>query len=207
MENRKVLKRLTGALILVFSAKAQSISDTSWRNLDHTLNRASVTVARRDGRCLTGKIESFDDKSIVIDNSTVERKDILRVADGISLDAHDSIYSGRSSWWDLRQSRPSHHEHIELGLRNDLTQSCQSIIATEEDAACDGRRIAKSDVVRGYYVRLAPATEWERHLGQENVAYLSPRSWFGYAFFPRIKVLLYDATIAQDNTKIACNAR
>ena len=69
---------------------------------------------------------------------------------------------------------------------------------------CDGSRIGKSEVARGYYIRLAPASEWEHYVARENVTLLVPRAWFDYALFPRIKVLLYDEILPQENVKVAC---
>jgi hypothetical protein len=69
---------------------------------------------------------------------------------------------------------------------------------------CDGSRIRKSEVARGYYVRLAPATEWEHYVSRENVTFLAPRTWFDLALFPRITVLLYDESLPQENGIIAC---
>jgi hypothetical protein len=91
-------------------------------------------------------------------------------------------------------------------LKSHVTRKCRSFTARDEEAICDGARIGKSEVTRGYYVRLAPASEWEHHVAHENVTLLAPRSWFDYALFPRIKVLLYDDALPQENVKITCQA-
>jgi len=191
-------------LLLACLAKAESASDKSWKNLRHTIKESSYTVALRDGPCVTGHIESFNDKYLTIGSSKLDRKDVVRVGDGTSVDDHDPIYSGRSSWSDLQRSEPTKYERIHLELKNDVTRKCRTFTATEEEAICDGSRIGKSDVVRGFYIRLAPASEWEHYTARENVTLLAPRTWFDYALFPRIRVLLYDETLPQENDKVAC---
>jgi hypothetical protein len=198
--------RTAALLLLTCLAKAESASDKSWKNLGHTIKESSYTAAMRDGRCVTGHIESFNDTYLTISSSKLDRKDVVRVGDGTSITDHDPIYSGRSSWSDVQRSEPNKYERIQLELMNHVTRKCRNFSATEEEAMCDGSRIGKSEVSRGYYVRLAPASEWEHYVARENVTLLAPRAWFDYALFPRIKVLLYDDTLPQENVKVACKA-
>jgi len=202
-----MLERTAALLLFASLAKAQSAADKSWNNLDHTIKQSSYTVAMRDGRCITGHIQSFDDKYVTLDSLKLDRKNIVRVGDGASVADHDPIYSGRSSWADLQQSEPNKYELVELELKDHSTRKCRKFSATEDEATCGDSRIEKSEVVRGYYVRLAPATEWEHHAVRENVSILAPRTWFDYALFPRIKVLLYDEAVPQENVKISCKAQ
>jgi hypothetical protein len=197
-------ERVLALLILVCSAKAGAASDESWKNLAHTIKESSYTVAMRDGRCVTGHVESFDDKYVTVRSLKLERKDVVRVGESKSLADHDPIYSGRSAWSDLRGSAPNKYERIQLKLKNGTTRKCRDFSATDEAATCDGSRIEKSEVARGYYIRLAPASEWEQYAARENATLLVPRTWFDFAFFPRIKVLLYDEASSQENLKIEC---
>jgi len=200
---RVMFERTAVLLLFACLAEAESESDKSWKNLGHTIKQSSYTVAMRDGRCITGHIESFDDKYVIVKSLKLDRKDIVRVGDGTSVSDHDPIYSGRSSWSDLQQSEPNKYELVQLELKNHITLKCREFSA-EEEARCDGSRIGKSEVARGYYIRPAPATEWEHHAARENVTLLAPRTWFDYALFPRIKVLLYDEALPQDNVRVSC---
>ena len=200
---------LLACLALLLSgclAKSESASDESWKNLRHTIKQSSYTVAMRDGRCITGRIESLDDKYLTVNSLKLDRESIVRVGDEETLSDHNPVYSGRSSWSDLRQSEPNEYEFVELELKDHSTRKCRKFSAAEEEATCDGSRISKSEVSRGYYVRLAPATEWEQHSAHENVTILAPRTWFHYALFPRIKVPLYDQALSQENAKVGCKA-
>jgi len=199
--------RTAALLLLTFLAKAESASNKSWKNLGHTIRESSYTAAMRDGRCLTGRIESFNDNVLIIGSSKLGRKDVVRVGDGTSIADHDPIYSGRSSWSDLQHSEPNRLERIQLHLKNGATRKCRNFRAPGggEEATCDGLRIGKSEVSRGYYIRLAPATEWEHYVAREDVLFLAARAWFGYALFPRIKVLLYDATLPEESVKVVCS--
>ncbi len=192
-------------MFLACLAKAESAQDKSWRNLKHTIKESRYTVAIRDGRCITGHIKSFDMKSVTIDASKLNRNDVLRIGDGESIADHDPIYSGRSSWSDLQRSEPNKYEHIHLELKKGVRRSCRSFGGTkEEEALCDGSPIGRLEVVRGYYVRLAPSSDWEHYVVREGVAFLAPRTWFSLALFPRIMVLLYDETAPQENLKVEC---
>ena len=63
-------------IILAYSATAGSAWDESWKNLGHTIKQSSYTVAMRDGRCVTGHVESFDDKYVTVRSLRLERKDV-----------------------------------------------------------------------------------------------------------------------------------
>ena len=192
------------AMFIGFAARGESELDKSWSNLGHTIKESSYSAAIRDGRCLTGRIDSFDNDSVTIGRRRIERKDVVRIGDGSSLEDHDLIFSGRSSWSDLQRAEPNKYEHIRIDLRNGGSQNCRAFSAKDDQATCDGVQAEKAEVARGYYVRLAQATEWEHHVMRENVPFLAPRTWFNLAFFPRIAVLLYNAASAEESTKIEC---
>jgi hypothetical protein len=181
-----------------------SESDKSWKNLSHTIRKADYTVATRDGRRVTGHVESFDQSSVTIKSVRLDRKDVVRVGEGTDTADHDPIYSGRSSWSDLQHAEPNKYEHIRLDLKNRVTRDCHTFGAALEQATCDGTQIGKLEVARGYYVKLAPATEWEHHAAREDVTFLAPRTWFDLTLFSRITVLLYDAVLPEEDFKIKC---
>jgi len=115
-----MLERTAALLLFASLARAESAADKSWNNLDHTIKQSSYTVAIRDGRCINGHIQSFDDKYLTLDSLKLDRKNIVRVGDGTSVADHDPIYSGRSSWADLQQSEPNKYELVELELKDHL---------------------------------------------------------------------------------------
>lgn len=197
-------KRSAIAFLLACSVQGASESDKSWKNLGHTIKESVYTVATRDGRCVTGPIESFDEKSITVKSVRIDRKDVVRVGDEDSAADHDPIYSGRSSWSDVQYAEPNKYEHIRLDLNSRVTRNCRDFSATDDNATCDGIQIGKLEVARGYYVRFAPASQWEHHVAREGVPFLAPRTWFNYVLFPRITVLLYDAALPEENFRVEC---
>lgn len=199
--------RTSVLLLLTCLAGAESAPDKSWGNLGKTIKQSVYTVAMRDGGCVTGHIKLFHDDFLTVDSSRLDRKDVVRIGDGTSISEHDVIYSGRSSWSDLQHSEPNKYERIELDLKSHSRRICRHFSATGEQATCDGSHIERSEVYRGSYIRFAPATEWEQLAGHENVMFLAPRSWFDYALFPRMRVLLYDATLPQENVPVACKTQ
>ena len=68
----------------------------------------------RDGHCVTGHIESFDANYVTVGSLRLNRGEVVRVGDGTSVAHHDPVYSGRSSWSDLRGSEPNKYERIQL---------------------------------------------------------------------------------------------
>jgi hypothetical protein len=202
-----VFERTVALLLFACLAKLASASEESWKNLGHTIAESTYTVAMRDGRCVTGHVKSFDDQHVTVGSFKLDRNDVVRVSDGPDVAAHDSIYSGRSSWSDLQRSEPNKYEHIQLELKNGATRKCSNFSATEAEATCDGSRIEKPRVARGYYIRLAPASEWEHYVARENVTFLAPRTWFDLALFPRIKVPLYDEALPQEDSKVECKVQ
>jgi small nuclear ribonucleoprotein (snRNP)-like protein len=200
-----MFERTVALSFLACSLIAGSAWDESWKNLGHTIKKSTYTVALRDGRCVTGHVESVDDKYVTVGSLKLERKDVVRVGESTGrLEDHNPIYSGRSTWSDLQGSAPNKYERIQLELKNGTTSKCRNFSATEDTATCDGARIGKSEVARGYYIRLAPASEWEHYTLEEDASILAPRTWFDLAFFPRIKVLLYDYAVSQENARVEC---
>lgn len=199
-----MLKRFAALLFVACATNGASESDESWKNLGRTIKESDYTVATRDGHCVTGHVESFDEKSVTIKSVRLDRKDVIRVGDGTGTADHDPIYSGRSSWADLQHAEPNKYEHIRLHFKSGVTRNYHTFSASVEQATCDGAPTGKLEVARGYYVRLAPTSEWEHHVLRENISLLAPRLWFNLAFFPRITVLLYDAALPEENFKVAC---
>lgn len=209
MDRNRATVLTKGTLALLFLIRivsGEALVEKTWKNLGHTNRESIYTAETRDGHCITGRIESIDDRSITISQIKIDRNDVIRVSDGTPVTGRDPIYNAVSSWRELAGSEPNQYEHIELKLKDGSTRNCRKFYSGVDSAACDGGQIAKTEVELGYYVRLAPATEREHYLSREGVLLLDPRSWFNFAFYPRIKVLLYDASVPEQHLNIGCKA-
>src|SRR6478752_7653841 len=128
--SRRMLKRFAALLFVACATNGASESDESWKNLGRTIKESDYTVATRDGHCVTGHVESFDEKSVTIKSVRLDRKDVIRVGDGTGTADHDPIYSGRSSWADLQHAEPNKYEHIRLHFKSGVTRNYHTFSAS-----------------------------------------------------------------------------
>lgn len=63
-ENAPMFRWLACLLLLASLAKTESASDN--RGLGHTMKRSSYTPAMRDGRCMTGHIDSSTARARIV---------------------------------------------------------------------------------------------------------------------------------------------
>ncbi len=184
VDNRTMFARTVALFLLACSARATSASDESWKNLSYTNKESRYSVALRDGRCVSGLINLYDDRSITLESIRLDRKNVLRVGDGSQLTDHDPIYSGRSSWSDLQASEPNKYEYI--ATRSE-TRGDPEVPQVQRDRRGSNVRWLASYKTRSgsrLLFRLAPASEWEQYAARESVPLLAPRTWFNLAFFP-----------------------
>jgi hypothetical protein len=205
-----------GLLCMEFSAKA--MAEETWQNLKRMRRDREYTVVLRNGSCLTGRVEEVDDSVLKLSaagdqqarntgSQTIKgaRADILRVTDNRSGDPHGAIYSGRSSWADVRASRPyEKSEWLKIVDKKGKEQTCKSPQVVEDGLKCGNVEISKKEIARVYYVRLKPASDWLEYASREGVGWLDARTWFNYALLGRIDVLLFDSALPEDNQPKAC---
>jgi hypothetical protein len=96
------------------------VPQDDWTNLTRVSHRTSLVFIKKDGRCSAGTVLKVDDASVTVhgegkDAFTIEKTDVLQVGD--TLNAHNLIYSGRSSWNDVMRSNPSHAESLKIQLK------------------------------------------------------------------------------------------
>jgi hypothetical protein len=206
---------LTGSLLLG--------QDPSWMNLGHIDRGNTYFVILRDGTCLQGKIQSVkpDSLSIAVPNPnakpnpnvvavprlvTVALLDALQVKDGYH--EFDILYSGRSSWRDVR-AVPSHsRESLSITLKSG--EAVRGVAAGSTDSQLSVRRskavddIAKADIALVDYIRIKPAPENLAHEAQE-VMVLDPRIWpYIFNIGVQMRVPLFNSTLAEDDSALQC---
>lgn len=200
---------------------ANGAADGGWQNLKRMRTDRDYTVLMRNGSCITGRVaavdtgalelfeprESANQKTTKTDVRIIEanRNDVLRVTDTRFGDPHDTIYSGRSSWTDVKASRPKGKaEWLKVVDKRGKERTCKTPEASDDGLRCGTEEISKKDIARVYYVRLKPASDWLEYASGEGVGGLDPRTWFNYMLLGRIDVLLFDSALPEDNQAAAC---
>ena len=203
---------MCGRAILIFAAGAVVASAASdWDVLKVVTHRTTYGFVLRDGTCTTGRIGSVTADSIKISEPkplTLKRSDVLRVSDGQH--AYDVVYTARSSWSDVAAVPPKETEYLRVLTTDGKRYEGEAAHVTDAGIALNKRgkmfMIEKSDIARVYYVRLKPLSDSARYSDEEHFP-LNPELW---PYFMNIgvhmDVLLYDASLPEDNSTVACRA-
>lgn len=214
-----MLTHLTRTAVLVLPLGiALAQGEDPWRQLG-TVDRTNVyTVALRGGTCEEGSIVKLDSNSLVFRNAspdrqlTIARSDILRVGEGTKV--HEVLFSGRSSWADVRASLPAPREHLILALKSGQQLKAVSIRTSDSDLTfkTGGKQvtIAKSDIGRVLYVRFKPLSAGYQWFAQEApyLVYFTPKGWqYALKINAMISVPLYDADLTEDDSPVTCPPR
>jgi|SRR5579862_8652082 len=196
--------------------------DPSWMNLGHIDHGNTYYLILRNGSCLQGTIRSVnpDTLSLAVLNPgsknrtdvataprlvTVARSDALQVKDG--LNQFDILYSGRSSWRDVR-AVPSHsREYFSITLKSRESFSGEPTGSTDSQLSVKRSKsamdIAKTDIALVDYVRIKPAPA--NRLQEFPVELFDPRNWpFIFNVGVQLRVPLFDSTLPEDDSILQC---
>ena len=195
----------------LYSQKA-NVED-GWQNLKRVGHKTALNFVLRDGVCHGGNISDAGDDSVHLTTSgkplLLWKADILRV--GETGDAHNVIYSGRSSWQDALDANPQHAESAVVALKDGHGVSGKSIGGDEHSILIKNisgkHSIAKGDVSSIRYIRQMPLTDGQEYLRDEAPYLLlfTPDAYVRMmGISSKLSVLLYDASKPEDNSKIEC---
>jgi hypothetical protein len=173
-----------------------------WDNLKEVTRDTTYAVALRNGRCIKGTLGAWNDRQVVIKSQVAKRADVVRVLDvGPYIVSAVPVYSGRSSWADVKAS----------GARDLLiTTKSGDQVRWESPEILDDRitfhekSLAKVDVATVSCLRFRPLTRREEYVHHESVDVLAPRLWFNGWLLGKIKVKLFDVSMAEDNSILGC---
>src|SRR5215831_1446545 len=90
---------------------AASDPDDGWSNVNRITHDRVYRVLLRDRECLVGSIASANAQQVVVrreneEDRTIQRAEVLRIADHIPASSHDVVFNGRSSWDDVKAAGP-----------------------------------------------------------------------------------------------------
>jgi hypothetical protein len=198
------------------AALAQSPSWEQLRTLEHDY---SFTVFEKGGQCHDNAvIQEITPSEIVITwnefvngQSTIQTKRIGR-ATVLAVDAgHNIVYSGRSSWRDVRDARPGYGERLRVmtATGNKITGALAAVSDTGLTLSVFGRKheISRSQIKTIDYLRQRPLSDSGEYIAQEAPGLLlfSPGTWVRVAgVSPKLAVRLYDSSLPQDDSELTC---
>lgn len=196
--------------------------DSSWTNLKTAVQDryGYSTVILRNRSCISGHISKFDADSLAISESrtdpaavTLQRGNVLRVLSGS--EPTDTLYSGRSSWDDVRAVATQGHEHLRLELKSGKAITGAPVSSSESQLTLHhlGKdfTVEKNDIAHAYFVHKVYKTpSRDANYVFEEASILAP-------FFPQtwpylfdvgtpVTVRLYDSSIPEDNVSVSCPA-
>jgi len=183
---------------------ALGVLAADWDNLREITRDRLYVVALRDGRCIHGRIISSTDQQLVLDSATNWRVDVVRVADIPFPSATGPVYSGRSSWDDVKAVHPQWSEYLLIQTNRGEELKWKNPNVLGDSIAFVASALRKADVKTVSYVRFKPMTKTEDWYDTESAVILAPRLWFHRAMLGKISVTLYNSGVAEDNSKLGC---
>lgn len=138
---------------------------------------------------------------------TLQRPDVRRISDGSK--AIDIVYSGRSSWVDVRALQHiGSHEAVVLITKDGTGHKGRFSDVSDNDVKLmHGTKtvhIAEKEVAQVYYLREKPVGEGTEYAAQE-MAFVDPLLWpYLLHVAPRFNVRVYDADMPEDNAPSEC---
>ena len=178
--HRMVVVLLTGWMALSSLALGGD-ADPAWKTVRGvTRKNSDYTAFSRDGRCANGRITALSDKAVTIQPDkgaamTFAKDELLRVSDGTG--PQDIVYTGRSSWFDVRQLPDNDVESVRVVMRDGHKHQakCRQVKTTEEGITLgDAKRprtLAKKDVAAVHYIRVKPLTDGESNALHEYIIF------------------------------------
>ena len=200
-------------------------ADDSWDNLGRVNRSRTYTFMDRDSLCVGGRIASFTDQSVTVQTTrwrrsaagkmtvdqgvvTLERPKVMLVGEDARIG--DALYSGRSSWSDLKDIHLEPGESVTIVTTDGKHHNGKLGAAGENQVTLtrSGREVkfSKSDVRRFYYVRSKPLSDSGADAAREAV-FLDPELWpYLLGITPKVRVLLYDSSVPEDNAPLHCKS-
>lgn len=187
----------------------------SWKNLRKVTRGRNYTVVPRTGECITGKLGAVKADYLTLKllkgkQVRVEKRDILRVTTGDEY----IVYSGRSSWSDVRTYSSYPTEAVMITTRT-TGQRYVGKIASLSNAAVTLSlpggtvKLAKGRIATLSIISYTPLSYGNDYWAEE--CFLPPVCMLNVGLWPRvlgyhlrIQVLLYDSSQPEKDSPIAC---
>lgn len=211
---------LAACVALPSHVHSQSKKDDQWENLKQITRHRTYLYIDRGLHCGSAKIDQVTEQAVTLKRSnntkiTIDRQDLLRLGEW-GLSAVGIIYSGRSSWSDVRNQRhsskdPQKSARMRVVTLHGKSHEGQLIEVDNTHLAlldADNRiQLAKSDISKVYYLRIKPYSDRAEYVAEEAplIWALDPEVLWYALDSTRIPVLLYDSSVPEDYSAIECS--
>lgn len=184
--------------------------DRPWQLLKHITHRSTLSFFIDSAPCVRGRIKKVADRSITINleqggSRTLAREKVLRITGyGVS-----TIYSGRSSWEDVKSIRSDLGYRLRVVTKDRRRHDGKATASDQEikvSASSKEETIAKSDVAQVFYFTDRPASDIldEMVLETPYLAIFDPELWvYMIQKSDPLPILLYDASMPEDNRPLS----
>ncbi len=181
-----------------------------WRNVNDVTWQRNYTALLRDGSCVTGQIVSSGDQTLnlkpwIAPTVILKRDDILRLTDDQSSSPRNTVYTGRTSWSDLKAAEARGTEYLNVTMRDGKERKLRTPKIYDDAIMIGTETFLKAEIQWVSYVRFRPLTTDEENLHRRSGDFLAPRLWFGALFLGKISVPMYNSDRMEDNTPASCH--
>ena len=201
------------ALLLVAYVSLAAAPNDGWNNVKNSIRNCSYVVLSRDDRCTVGKFVSADEQSLQLqamnakgtyDLISLQRGQILRVSEDSNQTTHNTVFSGRSSWNDVKTAEPQASEFLSVITKQGQKFKLKKPKVTDDVIAVGRTTMSKDDIRFVSYVRFKPVSDSAARNWGEVGIFAWPAFWIYQRMLPKISVLLYNSTEKQDDSTLAC---
>lgn len=196
-------------------ADRPAVRDRDWNNIKHVTRKRNMAVVRYDGTCIIGRIKAVTDGAVTmltLEGATITtgRPDVMRVEDDNEI--YDVVYSGRSSWYDVKGMSHNESEGLKITTKDGKTHEGRFAKATDREVTLlmksGNVTFSKEEVARVEYIRIKPLSAKADYLAHEGLAWMAPEVWPWYLHIGKyLTVRIYEASLPEDDTPLPCRER
>jgi hypothetical protein len=208
---------LSGCFLLTPNVHGQSKEDP-WNNLRQITKTHTYSYADRKGDCGKARIDRVTDQSVTLKRPdrtkiTIQRPDLLRVGQW-GLWPVGTLFSGRSSWYDVKLLPHDAKESNRRARMTIVTSDGKEHSGELLDADDTSLKLLKHgyeflfvkvDISKVYVMEFRPISDQAEFASRELFVFiaLDPEVWLSLI---RIPVLLFDASKPEENDAVECSA-
>jgi hypothetical protein len=216
-----VRNALSIVLLMLFSSSAlfpnlRQVEDDQWKNLMQANRGRSYAFVTDELDCADGRIAAVTKQTVTLKRSngttvSIETQHLLRFGDE-GIRSIGIIYSGRSSWFDVKDLPHNSKGGAELQVvMLDGTKHHGQLLDVQDTTMtlldADHRiQFAKIDISQIYRFRFKTLSSRAQYAYDELFVFkiFDPELWPYFLNKGRVSVLLYDSRMKEDDSAIQC---
>jgi len=196
-------------IVWFLAAISAAAPGDGWRNLKHVIRDRPYAVILRNKQCEYGALSSVGQQALVLATYSgrgvlIKRSDIARVTDNPAEPTRGAVFSGRSSWIDVKAAAPEAAEYLHIVTKDGEEWKWKQPTVSDDSITSQRITVDKADVRYVSYIRFKPLTVEEEFFHQEDLKWLAAIPLLRDLAPGRISVLLYNSDLPENNSPIAC---